>query len=132
MDNGGLPSSRIDLDDFALGEGMGVDFTATAVLSSMSRVVIERDNFFITVPRDKARVMLEAELDVGPKIEVGLDTTQAPDNLAGGAVDLVDCAGIASRDEIVTLGIFVDGVDVEVIPRIRRVVTGAGLARVNG
>lgn len=76
--------------------------------------------------------MLEAELDVGPKIEVRLDATQAPDNLAGGTVDFVDCAGIASRNEIIALGIFVHGIDVEVIPCIRRVVTGAGLTGVDG
>lgn len=53
-------------------------------------------------------MVLEAETDVGAQVKVGPQTTQAPDNLAGGPVDLVDGTGITGRDQIVALGIFVN------------------------
>lgn len=74
--------------------------------------------------------MLEAEGDIGTKLEVGSKAAQAPDNLAGGAVDLVDGAGIPSRDQVVASSIFVDRVDVEVVPCIRRVISSSCLTRV--
>jgi hypothetical protein len=41
-------------------------------------------------------------------------------------------AGVARRDEVVAVAVLVDAVDVEVVPRVGRVVAGAGLARVEG
>jgi hypothetical protein len=41
-------------------------------------------------------------------------------------------AGVARRDEVVAVAVLVDAVDVEVVPRVGRVVARAGLARVEG
>lgn len=41
-------------------------------------------------------------------------------------------AGITSGNEVVALGILVNAVDVEIVPRVGGVVSGAGLARVDG
>lgn len=67
-------------------------------------------------------MVLEAELHVVAELEVGLCAAEAPDDFAGGAVDFVYGAGVARGDEVVALAVFVDGVDVEVVPGIGGVV----------
>jgi hypothetical protein len=118
LDDRRLPSRCVDFNNFSLRERMGVDFTATTVLGSVRGVIIERDDFLITVLRHVACMMLEAELHVGSKIEIRLHTTETPDDFAGGAIDLMDGTGIPSGNEVVAFGVFVDRIDVEVIPRI--------------
>ena len=75
--------------------------------------------------------MLEAELDALTELKVGFLAVEAPNDVAGGAVDLADGAGVASGDEVVAQSVFVNGVDVEVVPGVRGVETGAGLAGVD-
>lgn len=103
---------------------MRVDFTAASVLGAVRRVIVERDNLFGTVIgfRDVPRVMLEAELHVVAELEVGFCAAEAPDDFAGGAVDFVHGAGVARGDEVVALAVFVNGVDVEVVPGVGGVV----------
>ena len=76
--------------------------------------------------------MLEAEVGVGTQLEIGPLASQTPDNLSCGTVNLVDGACVSRRDEIVSLAIFVDRVDVEVVPCVGRVVAGSSLSRVDG
>jgi hypothetical protein len=76
--------------------------------------------------------VLEAKLHVVTELKVGLCATKAPDYLAGCTVDLVYGAGVAGGNKVVTLGVLVDRVDVEVVPGVRRVVAGAGLTGING
>lgn len=130
MNNLGSPVGGVDRDDLALGEWVGVDFVAAVVLSAVGGVVKQRDDLFISSPFNKPGVVLETELDVGAKVEVGPETAQTPDDLAGGAIDLVDCTGVAGRDQIVAVGVFVDGVDMEVVPCIGRIVSRARLTGV--
>lgn len=75
-------------------------------------------------------MVLEAERDVGTEFKVRTLPAQSPDDLARGPVDLVHGAGVARGDEVVAVAIFVDGVDVEVVPGIGGVVARAGLAGV--
>jgi hypothetical protein len=56
-------------------------------------------------------------------LEIRLLAVEPVDDLAGGTVDLVDGAGVASRDEVVARFVLVDAVDVEVVPGIAAVVT---------
>lgn len=109
---------------------MCVDFVAAVILSAVSRIVKQRDDLFISTLLDKSGVMLETELDVGTEVKVGPKTTQTPDDLAGSAIDLVDCTGITGRDQIVTIGILVNRVDMEVVPCIRRIVSRPRLTRI--
>ena len=132
LDNLGGPGGRVDGDDLALGERVGVDFVAAVVLCAVGRVIEERDDFFVAVAGEEACMVLEAECDVGTKLKVGLQAAQAPDDLAGGAVDLVNGTGVASGDQVVTVGISVNGVDVEVVPRIGGVPSRTSLSRVQG
>jgi len=97
----------------------------------MGRVVVQGDDLFISVLRDEACVVLEAELDALTELKVGFLAVEAPNDVAGGAVDLVDGAGVAGGYEVVTRGVFVNGVDVEVVPGVGGVETGAGLAGVD-
>lgn len=75
--------------------------------------------------------MLETELDALTELKVGFLAVEAPNDVAGGAVDLADGAGVASGDEVVAQSVFVNGADVEVVPGVRGVETGAGLAGVD-
>lgn len=132
MNNLGGPVGGIDRDDLSLGEWVRVDFVAAVILSAVSRIVEQRDDLFISSLLDKSGVVLETELDVGTEVKVGPETAQTPDNLAGGAIDLVDCTGITGRDQVVTIGILVNRVDMEVVPCIRRIVPCSRLAGVEG
>jgi hypothetical protein len=105
---------------------------SAAIFSSVRGVIIQRDDFLATFLRDEAGVVLEAELDVVAELKVGLCATETPDDLAGCTVDLVYGAGVAGGNKVVTLGVLVNRVDVEVVPGVRRVVAGAGLAGVDG
>lgn len=67
-------------------------------------------------------MMLEAKRDVGTEFKIRTLPAQSPDDLARGPVDLVHRAGIARGDEVVAVAVFVDGVDVEVVPGVGGVV----------
>lgn len=92
-----------------------MDLFAAVILGSVSGVIKKGDDLLITL-LDKARVMLEAKLDVGTQLKVRAETTQPPDDLTGGTIDLVNCASIPRGNQVITLGILVHGVDMEVVP----------------
>lgn len=75
-------------------------------------------------------MMLEAKRDIGTEFKVRTLPAQSPDDLAGRPVDFVHRTGIARGDEVVAIAVFVDGVDVEVVPGVGGVVARAGLAGV--
>ena len=60
-------------------------------------------------------VVLEGKSGAGAHLEVTLLPTEAPDDLARVAVDLVDGGGFAGRDEQVAVVVNVQGVDVEIV-----------------
>ena len=64
------PGGSVDRNNLALRERMGVDLFTTVVLCSMSGVIKQRDDLLLITLLDKARVMLEAEFDVGTELEV--------------------------------------------------------------
>lgn len=108
-----------------------MDFVTVAAFRPVSGVVVEGDHFAVAVLRDVAGMVLEAEVHIGTESEIGLLAPESPDDFAGCPVDFVDRAGVARGNEVVTLGVFVDGVDVEVIPGVGGVVAGSCLAGVN-
>jgi hypothetical protein len=124
------PVGCVDRDDLALREWVRVDFMAAMILSAMSRVIEQRDDLFIAFMLNEPSMMLETELDVGAKVKVGPETTQTPDDLTSGTIDFVYCTSITSRDQVVALGILVNRVDMEVVPCVRRIVSGTCLARI--
>lgn len=132
LKDSGLPGTRIHPDNLALRERVRVDFMATTIFRSMGRVIIERDHFAILLLGHESCMVLETELDIGSKIKVEFDSSQAPDNISGSAIDLVHSTGISSGDQIIPLGVLVDGIDMEIIPGVRGVVSRADLARVDG
>ena len=76
--------------------------------------------------------MLESKSEVLAS-EVGwlfAKTAQRPDHLACCSVDLIEGGVVASRDEIVSVGVLVNAVDVEIIPRIAGAGSGSDEARV--
>lgn len=108
-----------------------MDFVTVAAFGPVSGVVVQGDHFAVAVLRDVASMVLEAEVHIGTESEIGLLAPESPDDLAGCSVDLVHRAGVAGGNEVVTFGVFVDGVDVEVIPGVGGVVAGSCLAGVN-
>lgn len=76
-------------------------------------------------------MVLKAEFGVVGHFKVGAIAVKTPDYGTVCAIDLVHGTGVACRDEIVAVSVLVDTVDVEVIPRIGRVVSGACLTRVD-
>lgn len=66
--------------------------------------------------------MLEGELDIGTESEVAVFSSETPDQRTSCGVDLVDGVGVAGGDEVGAGGVFVDGVDVEIIPGVGTVV----------
>ena len=104
-----------------------------AVFAAVGGVVVQGDEFDVGVRRgEPAGVVLEAEFSGGGDGEVGEEAVEAPDDGAGSAVDFVQGAGVARRDEVVARGVFGDAVDVEVVPGVGAIVTRAGLARIQG
>lgn len=67
-------------------------------------------------------MMLEAKGRVLGDVERTVLAVKFPDDVAIGSVDLVNAAGVTGGDQIVSLGVFVDAVDVEVIPRVGTVI----------
>ena len=55
-----------------------------------------------------------------------------PDDCPSLAINFIGCVDIPCRDEVVPFAVFVDRVDVEVVPGIRRVVTGPRLGWIEG
>lgn len=87
---------------------MGVDLPSTVVLSSMGRVVEKRNNLRFVILLEEASVMLKAEFNIWTKVKVRLESAQSPNDFTTGAIDLVNCTSVASRDQIVALGILVN------------------------
>jgi hypothetical protein len=102
------------------------------VLRTVGTVVIKTDNLDIIFLDQPPGVVLEAELGTIGHFEVRTVTVQPPNDGAVGAIDLVNGASIAGRDQVVTVSVFVYRVDVEVVPGVGRVVARASLARVDG
>lgn len=78
-------------------------------------VVEETDDFGISVAGEEACVVLEAERDAGREGEVRELAAKSPDDGSGGAVDFVDCGGVPAGDEVVVIGVAVDGVYMEIV-----------------
>ena len=55
-----------------------------------------------------ARVVLTGEVGGARKLEVGLHTSKAPDDVASGAGDFVDGVGVSRGEEEVAVGEFID------------------------
>jgi hypothetical protein len=64
------PGGRVDGDDFALGEGVCVDFVATMILGAVGGVIEQRDDLFVAILGEEPRVVLEAETDIGTQVKV--------------------------------------------------------------
>lgn len=133
LDQLGRPIRRVEAQDLAAGGRRRVHLGAAVVLGAVRRVVVERDELDRRVARrvgQEARVVLEAEGRVGTEGEGRLLAVQPPQDLAGAAGDFVHRARVPRGDDVVAVGVFVDAVDVEVVPGVGRVVAGAGLAGV--
>src|SRR5262249_34561545 len=65
-----------------------------------------------------ARVVLPPERRPGPHLEIALLAAQPPEDRTGLAVELVDRARVARRDEVVAVRLLLDRVDVEVVVRV--------------
>lgn len=125
------PGFGVELQDLSAAGWCSVDFGSAAVLSAMGTVIVQADDFDTVFLAEPAGVVLEAELGALGHLEVASVAVEAPDNGAICAVDLVNCAGVTGRDEVVTLGVLVDAVNVEVVPCVRGVVSRTCLARVD-
>ncbi|KAH3662565.1 hypothetical protein OGAPHI_005817 [Ogataea philodendri] len=133
----GLPRLGVHLNNFSAGNLVDLHQMAVFVLCSVGRVVKERDDLFLAVlgsPQVPC-VVLEAESKATNvfKARAGLarNASQLPDNLACLSVDLVHRGGVSGREQVVSVLVLVDRVDMEVIPRIARVITRTGITRVN-
>jgi hypothetical protein len=73
-------------------------------------------------------MVLEGKLDLVSHLEGGRFPRKLPDDISGFAVDFVHGIGVTSRDQIVAFIVLVNRVDVEVVPRIRAVVTSTCLS----
>jgi len=60
------------------------------VLCSVGRVIVERYYFDVIILLNESGVMLEAEVDVFPKLEIRLFPSKTPDYLAICTIDLVN------------------------------------------
>lgn len=95
-----------------------MNFRATTVLRAVGTVVVQADHFNVAFLAKPTSMVLETKFGVIRHIKVGLFAVQSPNNAAVCAVDLVDCACVTSRDQVVAFGILVDAVDVEVVPSV--------------
>ena len=120
------------MKDFAATGRRSVDLGTFAVLRAVGAIVVQTDDLDVALLSEPAGMVLEAELGPLGHVKVGAVAVEPPDDGAVGAVDLVDGAGVAGGDEVVAVGILVDAVDVEVVPRVGGVVSGACLAGVDG
>jgi hypothetical protein len=76
--------------------------------------------------------MLKREFDFIAKCEVGGFAAQLPNEVPSGTINFVYGVGVSSRYEVVTRAVFVNGVDVEVVPSIRAIVARASLTGIEG
>lgn len=132
------PGRSIQLDDLATASRCSVYFIVSAVLRAMRGVVVQRDDFDVSAVRRglefrvEARVVLKAESDVGAKVEGRVFAVETPDYGAVCAVYFVDGARVARGEQVVTVGVFVNAVDVEVVPCVGGVVAGSSLSWADG
>lgn len=101
------------------------------MLSSVCAVVVEADDFDVTLLTQESSVVLETELCLLGYFERAVFAVQLPDDTSIGAVNLVDAACVARRYEVVAVRVLIDAVDVEVVPGIRAVEARPGLSRVD-
>lgn len=127
-----IPGRGVEPQDLAARCWRSVNLGTIVVLGTMGAVVVQADDFDVAILLQPASVVLEAKLGSVGHLEVRTVAVEAPDYGAVGTVDLVDGAGITSRNEVVALGIFVNAVDVEIVPRVGRIVARSSLARVDG
>lgn len=98
------------------------------------RAIVEERNALRRAVRRAAaepRVVLKGKDVLAGQRKVGaaLVPAELPDDIAGCAVDFEDGGDVSRRDEIVALVVLVDAVDVEIVPRVSLVPTGAGKPR---
>lgn len=95
-----------------------MDFMPTPVLRAVRAVVVEADNLDIHtfVVWQPARMMLKAEVYASTESKRRLFAGEPPDDLAAGAIYLVNGAGIARGQQVMSICGFIDAVDVEVVP----------------
>lgn len=130
-----FPAFRVDFDDQPARNVIEVHLVAVAVLGAMRGVVIQANDLLRPICRfgEETGVVLEGEFDVRAEFEARRFAAELPYNGACGAVDLVEGVDVASGDQIrIGGGVFVDRVDVKVVPGIGAVVAGACLARFEG
>jgi hypothetical protein len=79
-----------------------MDLLPTSILSAVSGIIVETDDFFraVTSFRDVARVVLEGELHIFAQRKIAVLASKTPDYVAGCAVNLVDGVGVAGGDEV--------------------------------
>ena len=132
LDKLNLPGIRVEPQDLATAGWGGVHLAPFAVLGAMGGIVVETDNLYATFLREPTSVVLEAELCVIGYVEIALLSIETPDNGAVRPVYLMYGTGIPSRYEVVAVSIFVDAIDVKVVPCIGTVVTRTRLAGIDG
>jgi hypothetical protein len=120
----GFPGARVHLDDLPARVRVQVDLMPAAVLGPVGGVIIEADDLALSRGGlgDIPRVVLEGKLDVLAEGEVAVLASEAPDQVSGGAVDLVDGIGVTGGDQIRAFVVLVDRVDMEVVPGVGAVV----------
>jgi hypothetical protein len=93
-----------------------VNLGATAVLGAMSAVVVQADDFDAVFLAEPAGVMLKAELGTLCHLEVASVAIETPNDGPVRSIDFMHSASITSGDEIVSFGVLVYTVDMEVVP----------------
>lgn len=63
-------------------------------------------------------MMLETEFDAFAELERATLPIQPPDDAAVASIDLVHAACVSGRDHVIAIAVFVDTIDVKVVPRI--------------
>ena len=86
-----FPCFGIYFDDLTTRVGIEMDLLPTSILSTVSGVIVETDDFFraVTSFRDVARMVLEGELHIFPQRKIAVLASKTPDDVTGCAVDLV-------------------------------------------
>lgn len=106
--------AMVELDDSGAGE------RADPELRSNAGSIVKEGNPLdgaVLRARQQPSIVLERKAHISRHREVGaMAAAKLPDDVACRAVDLENGGVVACGDQIVSVGVFVDAVDVEVIP----------------
>lgn len=97
----------------------------------MGVVFVKADNLNFTILFELAGVMLETEIGAFGRSNVRADTIEAPDNGTVSTVNLINRISAVRGYEVVAVSVFIDAVDVKIVPSVGGVVARSSLARVN-